>query len=671
VRGIARESLPQGASETPDRAHGRNVTPRPGVRWWVIVLGLVLVVINARWVNEIENIRDYTWPSMFSLPLNVISVLFILTLVNSLFRRSAPRLALAQPELLVLYSMLAVGSVIAGWSFVPLVVAWSVAPLARATVENGWQDLFLHLFPNWLVLKDERAVMTLLTGESSFWQVSTLRAWAAPVAGWTLFLLLVTAAMGCVNVIVRRRWTDEERLTFPAVRLPFEMTRPDAGLLRNRWLWLGFCLSSMSALLSGTSLFYPSIPALPTPLLQLGDYLRDAPWNAMTAFGLPIRVYPWLVGFGMLMPQEVLFSYWFFFWFIQLQRVAAAAFGWQPTSDFPYVPMQVGGAILAFAPAIIWSSRTYLMDVWRRAWRRPDGLDDSDEPVSYRAALIGLVVCVSAMLGMLWAAGMSPWLGVAILAIYFAFALTASRVRAEIGGPTNGVGLLYHDALLVGTFGASAFRPRDLAMLSLTSWWGTAYGQDPTPQQIEGFKLAQLARFNMRTMLIALMLAAVVGTPAAFATLLGPMYRVGADTAACEFGADHIHVASMMSYSRLQNWLSAGAPPDAESSYQLVAMGAGFAFSLVLYALRSRYFWWPFHPLGFVMAGNNYYTYFFWPSIFVAWLTKSLLFRHGGRKAYATALPLFFGFILGDALMGSFWNLFGSIRRVFVFSVWI
>ena len=127
----------------------------------------------------------------------------------------------------------------------------------------------------------------------------------------------------------------------------------------------------------------------------------------------------------------------------------------------------------------------------------------------------------------------------------------------------------------------------------------------------------------------------------------------------------------MMSYSRLQNWLSAGAPPDAESSYQLVAMGAGFAFSLVLYALRSRYFWWPFHPLGFVMAGNNYYTYFFWPSIFVAWLTKSLLFRHGGRKAYATALPLFFGFILGDALMGSFWNLFGSIRRVFVFSVWI
>lgn len=636
----------------------------------MILLGLVLIVPNARWVNEFENIRDYQWPSMFALPLNVIAILFVLTLANLLLRRSAPRWALSQAELLVLYSMLAVGSVIAGYSFVPLMLAWSVAPLARATVENGWEDLFLHLFPNWLVLKDERAVTTLLTGESSFWQASILKAWAAPLAGWTLFLLCFIGAMACVAVLVRRRWADEERLTFPVVKLPFELTRPDSGLLRNRLLWLGFGLSSMSALLSGLNVFYPAIPAIPKFLFFLGEYFQNPPWDAIGGpYTLPIRVHPWLVGFGMLMPQEVLFSYWFFFWFIQLQRVAVAALGWQLTPDFPYVPSQIGGAILAFAPAIIWSSRAYLKGVWRQAWGRPGGIDDSGEAISYRAALIGMLVCVSVMLGLLRVAGLSPWLGLAVLGIYFAFALTANRVRAEIGGPTNGVGLLYHDQLLVGMFGPAAFRPQDLALLSLTSWWGTAY-QDPTPHQIEGLRLAQLGRFNMRKMLIALMLAAVVGIPAAYATLLGPIYKAGADTARSQFGIDHLNSASLTSYSRLQDWLSVGARSNPESSYQLVAMGGGFAFSLLLYALRARYLWWPFHPLGFVMAGSTWWASLFWPSIFVAWLTKSLLFRYGGRKTYVASLPLFFGFMLGDALMGGVWNIYGGIRNVFVFSVW-
>ena len=170
-------------------------------------------------------------------------------------------------------------------------------------------------------------------------------------------------------------------------------------------------------------------------------------------------------------------------------------------------------------------------------------------------------------------------------------------------------------------------------------------------------------------MLIALILAAAVGTPAAFATLLVPLYKMGLDKAECAFRGT-VYMASTFSYTRLANWLSVGAPPDPENAHQLAAMGGGFIFSLILYALRSACFWWPFHPLGFVMAGN-YYTDFFWPSIFLAWVAKSLLFRYGGRKAYERSLPIFFGFILGDAVMGSVWSIYGSIRQIPVFSVWI
>jgi hypothetical protein len=144
---------------------------------------------------------------------------------------------------------------------------------------------------------------------------------------------------------------------------------------------------------------------------------------------------------------------------------------------------------------------------------------------------------------------------------------------------------------------------------------------------------------------------------------------MGIDKAECSFRGV-TYMASAFSYTRLANWLSVGAPPDPENAHQLLAMAGGFGFSLALYALRARFFWWPLHPLGFVMAGN-YYTNFFWPSIFVAWSAKSLLFRYGGRNAYAKALPLFFGFILGDAFMGSVWSIIGSIHGISVFSVWI
>ncbi len=669
MRGVNQEDISQRFSETTAAARGRDAEAQPRLRWWVILFALLLIILNARWVAEIENIRSYTWPSMFSLPLNVIAILFVLTLLNSVLRRCAPHWALAQAELLVIYSMLAVGSVIAGWSFVPLLLAWSLAPVVLATKENRYEELFGHLLPDWLVPKDERALSALLSGESSFWQAAHLKAWAVPLAAWTLFLLCFIGAMACVSVIVRQRWAEEERLTFPVVQLPFELTRPDAGLLKNRWLWVGFALSSGSALLSGLNRFFPATPALSTPLFSLGDSFEASPWNAMAQFGLPIRIYPWVVGFGILMPQEVLFSYWFFYWFVLLQKAAMTAFGWQVSADSPLIRKEVGGAMLALLPAIIWSGRSYFKAVWLRIWRKPGGADDSQEPLPYRAAFIGMVVCVSIMLGLLWAAGMSPWLSIIVLAIYFAFTIAVTRARAEMGGPANEVGVLNHDVMLVGIFGAGAFRPRDLTLLSLTSWWGTAYGQDPIPHQIEGFKLAQLAGFSNRKMLFALVLAAVVGVPAAFATLLGPLYKLGIDAPYSSYRGV-VYMASSFSYARLANWLSVGAPPDPENSHQLAAMGGGFFFSLFLYAMRSRHFWWPFHPLGFVMAGN-YYTNFFWPSIFVAWITKSLLFRYGGRSGYTRALPLFFGLILGDAIMGSVWSICGIIYRVSVFSVWI
>jgi hypothetical protein len=99
-------------------------------------------------------------------------------------------------------------------------------------------------------------------------------------------------------------------------------------------------------------------------------------------------------------------------------------------------------------------------------------------------------------------------------------------------------------------------------------------------------------------------------------------------------------------------------------------MGGAFIFTFFLYAMRSHFFWWPFHPMGYVLA-PMWFTHHLWMSVFVAWTIKALILRYGGLRAYAKALPLFLGLILGDCVIGSIWALLNLLLGIPTFSVWI
>jgi len=44
-----------------------------------------------------------------------------------------------------------------------------------------------------------------------------------------------------------------------------------------------------------------------------------------------------------------------------------------------------------------------------------------------------------------------------------------------------------------------------------------------------------------------------------------------------------------------------------------------------------------------------------WFPVFVAWLTKSVLLKYGGLKAYQALIPMFYGLVLGQFVAGGFW----------------
>jgi len=87
--------------------------------------------------------------------------------------------------------------------------------------------------------------------------------------------------------------------------------------------------------------------------------------------------------------------------------------------------------------------------------------------------------------------------------------------------------------------------------------------------------------------------------------------------------------------------------------------------------MRTRFLWWPFHPAGYAVS-STWSMRVFWSQFFLAWLIKWLILKYGGLKAHRKAIPLFFGMILGEFVIGTFWAILSIIikRSIYTFTAW-
>src|SRR5271154_4276595 len=109
----ARRSAP---AETPEGGEGS--AKLRGISWRSLLIGLLLVIPNAYWITVVE-VRWYTLDGT-SLPLFITPIFFLFWLVllnrgvRQLFPKQAERLTFSQPELLTVYIVLVVGTLLAG-----------------------------------------------------------------------------------------------------------------------------------------------------------------------------------------------------------------------------------------------------------------------------------------------------------------------------------------------------------------------------------------------------------------------------------------------------------------------------------------------------------------------------------------------------------------------------
>jgi hypothetical protein len=98
--------------------------------------------------------------------------------------------------------------------------------------------------------------------------------------------------------------------------------------------------------------------------------------------------------------------------------------------------------------------------------------------------------------------------------------------------------------------------------------------------------------------------------------------------------------------------LAALSQPANPAAWGWLAIGGATIYAIIM--ARSHLVWFPFHPLGYLMAFTLPIR-FFWFSIFLGWLCKTLLMKFGGHDTVRKTTPLFLGLALGDVAMMLVW----------------
>lgn len=626
----------------------------------------MLIPFNCYWIAVMEVQWDSVAATCVSLFFNVIFLLFVMGLANMLLQRKAPRFALSPAEMLVVYIMLSIASAIAGRDTMTNLFPTLGHPMQFANEVNRY-DRFFRFIPDWLAPKSEILLKSYYQGQASIYDWEILRGWLPIIGAWSVFILAILTAMLCINVIVRKHWMDQEKLTFPTVFLPLAMAK-DRTFYRSPMLWIGFGITFAVELMNGLHYLFPAVPYLNLKLQDVGRYFTTAPWNGLG--WLPIAFYPFAIGMAFLLPLDLSFSCWFFYVVKKLEAVAAVAWGYTNPGGitWPYLREQGSGAWIGLCIFLLWSGRKHIAGVFKSAFSSKGYVDSPQaipEIISYKASVIGLAIAAAVVFVFCVSAGMSFWLPPLYFAIFFLLVIGITRIRAELGPPAHELNWINPENIVVSLLGTSVLGTQNLTILSYMFWFNRGYRSLPMPHQLEAMKIGRESGMEPKRLLAAIVLSSVIGVLATFWVYLHLFNRLGEATANIQSYTTGIGIEA---FSRLNEWTMA---PRGPNTVQLAWMGFGFGFTFFLMTMKSIFFWWPFHPAGYALA-NSYALEYWWTTIFIGWLTKLLIVRYGGMKGFRKALPFFLGLILGDYIAASMWSIVGwvlgtSVYRVFIF----
>lgn len=521
---------------------------------------------------------------------------------------------------------------------------------------NHFKELFAH-YPSFYIPHDEQVITQWFEGSPSgkipwaFWWV--------PLAWWSAFNMTVMFAVMCLVALFRKQWVESERLTFPLLFLPLEITGGEGkesvtrNFFRNPVMWVGFSAGALFNIINILHAFFPAIPGVGW-YQQIDKGMTEGPWRHLRPLGISFGLEVW--GLSFLASGEALFSGWFFYLFIKVVKVIGREAGYLG-AGFPYYMQLSAGACFAFAGYMVWVARGHLADIGRSLLgQRVEG--KSEEAFSPKVLVIGLVVSTVVMIWMMLHAGQNLTLMVIYFATLYTYVLIAARIRAEIGPPVawnHPYGYDQHTPVhLLGTKAIRSLAGTQGTTLFYGLFWigRTIFAHSAAQYQIDGLRLADFGRVRKRSMVTLMLVGCLVGLALTWWYHLDVGYKFGQGLIGEKTGRAGRSWA--MSWSRGQYRLldMAQNHPRGPEAPILGAYGIGFAFTTLLTLMRARFSNFPFHPIGFILGTLYGDSTPYWFAFLFAWLAQRVTLRYGGLQLYRKAVPAFLGLAFAHIFIG-------------------
>ena len=624
--------------------------PNRSVRYRAFVVSIILIPINIYWNVQMELVRYSGLPTTISLFFNVIFNLLVLSLANIGIKRLFRKTLFKSGELSIIYVMLSIASGIGGHSMMQILPPMLGHPFWFATEENDWKNLFWRYLPEWLTVNDKRALAGYYEGDTLY-KIEYFTAWLIPVLSWFSIIFIILLIMLCLNVIIRRQWVENEKLSYPIIQLPTEMT--NSRFYFNRWMWIGFILVAIVDILNGLHFLIPNIPQVFSKRYYLN--LSSEPFLAME--NLPFALYPFVIGLGFLIPLDLSFSCWFFFWFWKLQLIVGQMVGLSHLPGFPYLHSQAIGGYIGVTLVALYVSRFHLLLVIKQVLAQSSISNSRSQIMSYRKVVILLTVSSIILLALCQKAGMSITVATIFFLLYYLISMGITRMRAELGAPVHDIHYTGPEQMMVWAVGTRRLGTTNLTVLSLFWFLTRTHYSHVMPHQLEGFKISTQVNISQWKTFIAIIVACVMGIFSAFWVLLHIPYQLGA---LAQIPWPTVNAFGLEPWRRLENWL---INPMVTSIPETIFIGVGMLVTFGLMFMRMKFFWFPLYPAAYAVT-NSWAIHNIWFCLFIAWVIKIIILQYGGLKAHQKATPFFLGLILGEFTIGSLWTIIGILLGI-------
>ncbi len=611
---------------------------QPRITWRAFVLGLLSCVAVLYFIIQVgQGLRaggfvKSQYPIVAFMPF----VLWIF--VNVGLKRVWPSVALRQGELLVLFSMLWVAGTMPQLGWMTYWAAIVAGPSYHATPENQWaEDLFDYL--PWHVFTDTSLRITeffwlgLSEGMDIPWD-----GWVGVIGQWLGVSMAMLVFGFCLIVVFQRQWVEGEKLVFPLAQMPRDLTQGFDGpgrmprIFRSYLFWIGFGVVFLVFLYNVVTYF---TPGLTTTSIYWERYSLDlGKYHNVT-----IRVMPLVMAVTYLCPVDILGSLIVFylihmFKYGMMRRVGVAiGSAGQELKAWEIVSMEANGALTLVALWSIWIARRHLWQVWRQV---REGCGERRMVRRYRLALAGMAG--SAFYVVSWGMGLGMSLPVALgafVALGLAYFVTVKLIAATGFAPLFPrpmKGELFIEDLL----GAAHLSPRSLVgykVFSSAGFFGSGRIQAWTAitHHLRIFSLERQPRW----VILVIIAAFPVSFLAAATATIELAYEEG--------GALYLGRAGHDAFDRAVFLLNNPRMADV-GKWGVWLWGFGEAGALAL--MRTRFHWFPLHPIGLAVQ-NSLGSRLYWFSLLLVFVVKVVLLRYGGARSYAAGKPFFYGLGIG------------------------